>query len=362
MKKKKLAICITIYEKGGQSVLIEEIHKLMKDEYEMHIICEKCTRDVDPVFKIIETKAWVNRYIPVLTKEIVPLLKQYDVIHCYDSISYMFAAAKSKKPFVVTTVGNPPYWVRGTLKGAIDAILSNIIYQWGYNKAHVIVAFSKYLKIWMKKRYNKKSVLLDLGVNREIFKPISKKEFIDLVKGSPQLLYVGQISEKKGCDELLYGMHKLKDIYPKFTLQIIGFGEDYYLKKFKDQISKYKLEKNIDLVGYLDSKEINKYYNACDVFITPSRWEGFGLPILEAMAVGKPCVALNKFNTKYLILDSKAGCVFNNKKDIHKAVIDCIENYEVYSKNAIKFSSAKNFEWHSHAKGLKRIYKKLLNK
>jgi glycosyltransferase involved in cell wall biosynthesis len=70
-------------------------------------------------------------------------------------------------------------------------------------------------------------------------------------------------------------MSKLKEKYPNFLLQIIGFGEDYYLKRIDELINNHNLRKNIEIVGYVDNKDLVSYINACDVFVTPSRWEGF---------------------------------------------------------------------------------------
>jgi len=354
--KKKMAICITIYEKGGQGILIEEIHKHHASEYEMTIICEKCTREVNPVFKIVEEKAWFNRYIPWLNKNLVEKLKNFDVIHCYDSISYMHAASKTGKPYVVTSVGMSPFFVRGTVKGMVDAILCELIYAWGYPKVTKIVAFSKYLKIWLKERYNVESTLINLGVDRSVFYPTHTKQ-VNLTY--PHFLYSGQISEKKGCDDLIYGLAQLKKELPNFTFKLLGFGEDYYLKKFSEAINAYGLENNVEIVGFVPNKELPNYYNDCDVFVTPSRWEGFGMPILEAMACGKPCVALNKYNTKYLIEDSNGGTVFNNKHDIHTAILKCLEDYDFYAKNALEFASLPEFRWETHAQALLNIYSEL---
>jgi glycosyltransferase involved in cell wall biosynthesis len=86
------------------------------------------------------------------------------------------------------------------------------------------------------------------------------------------------------------------------------------------------------------------------------------MPILEAMASGKPCVALGKYNTKYLILDSNAGCIFNKKTQIAQAIECCLNNLEEYSQNALKFASRKEFDWTYHTEKLLEIYEGFLKK
>jgi glycosyltransferase involved in cell wall biosynthesis len=73
-----------------------------------------------------------------------------------------------------------------------------------------------------------------------------------------------------------------------------------------------------------------KVYNACDIFLTPSRLEGFGLSVAEAMACGKPVVATNCSSLPELVEDNKGGflCRVDNLNDFSEKIRYLGENEE----------------------------------
>jgi len=73
-----------------------------------------------------------------------------------------------------------------------------------------------------------------------------------------------------------------------FYILIVGDGDEY--KNLKKEIEKEKLEDRVRLLGFIPSNEIPYYLKASDIFLYPSLKEGFGIVVLEAMAVGLPVV------------------------------------------------------------------------
>lgn len=119
------------------------------------------------------------------------------------------------------------------------------------------------------------------------------------------LLFVGRLDRQKGLDLFL-------DVYEKMKLKNI------HLYVIGTSILDNNLPKNTEYVTYLgwvDSKDIDEYYQACDAVIMPSRWEGFGLVAVEAMRNSKPIIASNRGALPELIKNTINGYIFDIEKD-----------------------------------------------
>lgn len=103
------------------------------------------------------------------------------------------------------------------------------------------------------------------------------------------LLYVGVLEPRKNLTALVRAFKLLLDQGMPHSLVIVGRKGWMY-----DQL--FRIIKDLDLVGrvvftgYVPEAELPAFYNAAEVFIYPSVYEGFGLPVLEAMACGTPVV------------------------------------------------------------------------
>ena len=114
------------------------------------------------------------------------------------------------------------------------------------------------------------------------------------------LLFVGRLDRQKGLDLFL-------DVYEKMKLKNI------HLYVIGRSVLDNNLPKNTEYVTYLgwvDSKNIDEYYQACDAVIMPSRWEGFGLVAVEAMKNSKPVLVSNRGALPELVKENKNGYIF----------------------------------------------------
>lgn len=116
-----------------------------------------------------------------------------------------------------------------------------------------------------------------------------------------KLLFVGRLDKTKGIDILLniYNKYKFKNLH----LYIIG-------ESVLDNIE-IKSNDNTTYFGWIDNKDIDKYYKMCDVVIMPSRWDGFGLVAVEAMRNSKPVIVSNRGALPELIKNGLNGYIFD---------------------------------------------------
>ncbi len=139
------------------------------------------------------------------------------------------------------------------------------------------------------------------GVDRDIFKPAEHQARDKII-----LVNVGRVSKEKNL-EAFYEME-----YP--NCQKIQVGDGPMLKEY---IKRYP---NVNFVGAKRGTELSHYYQQADVFVFPSRWDTFGLVMIEAMACGTP-VAAYPVQGPLDVIDSSTGVMDEDlSRATHKAL------------------------------------------
>lgn len=304
---KKMAICITAYEPGGQSVVLEELSKRFAEFFDIDLYCVYSKKSKpDWIKKIHHVKPWLNKYIPMVSKDFIRDMKneKYDIIHCHDSLPFIDAFDKNGIEYYVTCHGNSCRYRNGLIS-KIDGIATLIFYKIRYKRVRVVFAISQYVKMWLKKVYNISAQRIYNGTSEERFYVMGVSQNSMVFEEKPILLYFGQISARKGISDLIRGIEQLKVKYPKILLLIGGFGEKSFLSNLNILIKNKKLENNIKFLGYIKDEDQVLYYNSCDAVVTASYWEGFGLPIIESYRCGKPIFVRNSTAMSELVTDER---------------------------------------------------------
>lgn len=174
-----------------------------------------------------------------------------------------------------------------------------------YRKADKIMAISQSSKNDIVHKYPsiKPSdvIVAYLGVNTPRFLRPNSDSRIALKKlhiKKPFLLYVGAVDVRKNIVGMAKIFFEIKSIKHQ-DLQLVMVGKEFENKQeleelgWNDVVGKQVYKKDIILTGYINDEELGLLYKQAAVFVFPSRYEGFGLPILEAMQAGCPVVAFN---------------------------------------------------------------------
>ncbi|MBU0722205.1 glycosyltransferase family 4 protein [Patescibacteria group bacterium] len=191
--------------------------------------------------------------------------------------------------------------------------------------AKIIIAVSEFTKQELVELYKadaKKIKVIYNGFNGQLYRQISDQEKIKQVLNkydikTPYIFYVGRLEKKKNTAKLVeaYAIMRQKfgDIKHKLVLAgSAGFGFD----EVKYIISEFNFEENIIITGWIPEADMPYIYNGAALFVFPSLYEGFGIPLLQAMACRVPIAASNTASIPEVVKNS--ALLFNpeNKQDM----------------------------------------------
>jgi glycosyltransferase involved in cell wall biosynthesis len=172
-----------------------------------------------------------------------------------------------------------------------------LLFQNAVNKANLIFTVSEFSKRELLK-YTKvnpeKIKVVYCGVDRSFFQKTKKEQ--DLKLPEHYILYVGNVKPHKNLIVLLKAYCLLsKELKAKYQLVIVGKKEGFITqdKQINDFIKSNNLQDQIMFTGYADDFDLPKIYKEATLFVFPSLYEGFGLPILEALASGTLVISSN---------------------------------------------------------------------
>lgn len=175
------------------------------------------------------------------------------------------------------------------------------------------------------------------------------------------ILYVGAEEPRKNVQFLINSFSKLKNRIPH--VKLLKVGTPNYLRvreKLLKQIESLNLQKDVIFTGYVSESELAEIYNAVDLFVFPSLYEGFGMPPLEAMACGTPVITSNTSSLPEVVGDA---AITVDPYDVNKLTE---EMYEVLINDGLKeeivrkgLKRSKIFSWDDSAKKTLKVYKEL---
>lgn len=121
----------------------------------------------------------------------------------------------------------------------------------------------------------------------------------------PTIGSMGRLMDDKGFDILLKALSVLKEQGVDFRARIGGDGED--MAALRQQVRELKLEGLVEFPGWIGNGQKAEFLNALDIFVCPSRYEPFGIVMLEAMEAGLPLVASETTGSIEIIEDGRTG-------------------------------------------------------
>lgn len=157
-------------------------------------------------------------------------------------------------------------------------------------KATKVIAVSKLTKKDILKQYRLPDDKVTVVYNGYEKKSETKSEkFKFRLNEKPYLLYVGTIQPRKNIETLLAAFFKFKQLYPEFQLIIAG-KKGWMFDKIFEKVSELGLDNEVFFTDYITDNQLILLYKNAFCLVLPSFYEGFGIPLLEAMNFSCPVV------------------------------------------------------------------------
>jgi glycosyltransferase involved in cell wall biosynthesis len=220
---------------------------------------------------------------------------------------------------------------------------------------------SKYLNIPMEK-----ITVIHLAAGehfRPLAEPVIRSALDRAGLSQPYILYVGSIEPRKNLMRLLEAYAQLRHWSTRWDLVVVGGRNIWKSSPVGETTEKQNLEPFVHFTGYIPDSDLPGIYNGADLFVFPSLYEGFGLPVLEAMACGTPVITSNTSSLPEVAGDAALLVDPYNVEEIAAAMRHVLEDSALANDLRERgLKHAKKFSWEKTARQTISVYEKVLGK
>ncbi len=281
----------------------------------------------------------------------------FDLIdaHYYypDGVAAAIVAKWLGKPYVVTARGTdlnlipqhtlPRKMIHWAARGAqasvgVCAALMDVLCDWGLPPERLLVMRNG----------------VDLARFRPSPQPLARSELG--LSGSPILLSVGHLIERKGHHIAIAALAELLPGHPQAQLVIIGEGPER--EALQALVQKLGVQGNVRFTGALPNQDLYRWYGAADALILASSREGWANVLLEAMACGTPVVATRIWGTPEVVAADVAGLLVD-RREPHDFAMQIQALLDAYPQRAGVRAYAENFSWQATTDAQLRLFHRI---
>lgn len=370
MKKKLLFMCINMNIGGTEKALLNMIAEIPNDKYEVTILMlERYGGFLNEIPKWVKVK-YLNNYSeikPILNNPPQNTIKKFIKKGCFIKAFniavtyYISKMLKNKNIFFKYILSDYPklkeeYDLAVAYAGPMDFITYYVLnrinakqkVQWihfdidriGFDKDFAEKNYKKFNNIFVVSEKAKKKLINKLPnikdkvevfyniVSKDLIQEMSIKDngFEDEFDGT-RILTVGRLSKEKGQDLFIIALAKLKEEGYNVRGYLIGDGPSK--NEYQNLINNLGLKDNCILLGA--KKNPYPYMKNCDIYVQPSRHEGYCITLAEARCFNSPIVTTNFTGAKEQIKKEITGLICNiNHEDIYKNIKKLLDDKILY--------------------------------
>ena len=205
------------------------------------------------------------------------------------------------------------------------------------------------IEIWAVSRYTGEQIIKQHGSNKTQVKvlnncldsyfklpdltpkPAALLKKYGITKDQKVLLTICRISSSeqyKGYDSVIECLKQVVQVYPDLVYLLVGKADALELERINNLITEGELQNNIILTGFISDQDLASHYQLADVFVMPSKAEGFGLVFIEAAAYGCKVIGGNTDGSRDALMDGELGMLVepNNITEIASNIMDALRN------------------------------------
>ena len=379
MKKKLIFMAINMNVGGTEKALLNLISEIPEEEYEITILMlEKYGGFLDSIPEVVNLE-YLKEYSQLkklLNNPPKQIMKDYFKkgrlmkVLAHGFIHYLskhFGERSLYFKFLLrrTAVLEKEYDVAVAYAGPMDFISYFVVnkikakkkIQWihfdvskiGFNRKFAAKYYKKFNSIFVVSREGATQLIKLLpsvknkieyfpnGLPSDLVKRSLEKGFEDDFKGL-RILTVGRLSKEKGQDLIISVMVRLRD--EGYNVRWYCLGEGSSRKEYEEQINKNKLSESFILLG--SNTNPYPFIRQCDVYVQPSRHEGYCITLSEAKRLCKPIVTTDFTGAKEQIIHEETGLIVPvNEVHLYKAVKKLLDDHSLRQRFNFKLQQEK---------------------
>ncbi len=200
------------------------------------------------------------------------------------------------------------------------------------------------------------------GYDDQIFRPIKNQNEINNVLQKYEIsgkfvVFLGTIQPRKNLKRLIEAFEKIDDVKLVVIGKTSGPGRQGWMyQEILDLPKKLEIEDKIQFCGFVPTEELPFIFSAAQAYILPSLWEGFGIPVLEAMACGTPAIVSNISSLPEVVGDVGLLVDPNSTTQIEQAIRTITTDKKLRDKLSKKsLEQVKKFSWEKMAGEVIRV-------
>jgi len=221
---------------------------------------------------------------------------------------------------------------------------------------------SRYWKKVLKESYGFESTITYNGIDIEDFRDVPRTR-----ASAPTILFVGGLEPRKGLEFLMLAMQRIAQEIPDVRLISVaktGFRGTDDVGWFKVLANRCQVDDKIEFYESVSEEKLKRFYGECDLLVLPSRNEGWGLSLMEAMACGKPVVATKVGGVPELVRHNIEGLLVDpcDVKGLARAIVRLLKDPELRVRLGTSGTQrVQSFSWDRTARVVRREYKRALH-
>lgn len=177
----------------------------------------------------------------------------------------------------------------------------------------------------------------------------------------PFLLYVGGLNPRKNVAQLIWAFSKVYLELPHHHQLVIPGDDGRHREELQSLVNNLHLNDDVIFPGFVPDSDLPYFYNASDLFVYPSLYEGFGLPPLEAMASGTPVIASNQSSLPEVVGEAALMVHPMDSLGLSQEIYRVLNNAELRaSLIASGLERVKKFRWTRIGQEFIRLYERYI--
>ncbi|MCR5837303.1 MAG: glycosyltransferase family 4 protein [Lachnospiraceae bacterium] len=298
-------------------------------------------------------------------------INNYDMIQIGGYLGIVSCLLNRKYGYKVVNYQGPYYYKNN--KGDIlkAAVLDRVLLPFSKKKNMICMTKSSLAEQYLRNKGLEDVTTVGVGLDADnlIDESASAKdnEFVSKISNKKEnekyFLYIGVLEDRRNTLFLIDVFARIHNHNKDWKLIMIGRGSDDYTNAVMDKISEYGIGDSVYYEKKVEQKYMHFVYELADAFLLPTKYEIFGMVLLEAMYYGVPVFTTYNGGSSTLMNSENGVVIENNQPDFWASkIIEVVENEEMYQRISVNGAETikNSYTWDKLAVKFLEVYKKRL--